>query len=181
MARQIPDDYIHTIPPENFDEWHRWIDHELFLIEQALRANPIVMAIDGSDTIAVASTITTETLGIGDTPTIDLPGGDYDVATGIWTCPQAGLYNLHASAVFEIFGTGSKSYTAGLAIFKNAVSFLDIESGGNQDSALSMIMSAPILLLQGDTLSAELSTIHSGATETAPYRYNCSYIRQASS
>ena len=177
MARSLPVDYAPSTPPQRFEDWPRWIDDELNRIAVAFRANNVVMAIHGSGTIPIEITLQTVTLGIGDTPSIDYPGGAWNTLTGEWTCPLSGLYSINASAFLDAFGAGNKSYYAKLDVYKNNILIETQIDGGADDVPLGVSMATPHIFLVGDVLRADLSAQHDQFTGDTTYQYDLNYLR----
>ena len=179
MAKQLPQTYEPTVPPIEFEGWHRWIDDELHRIQFALASNPVVMTVSGSGTIGIDTTPTTITLGIGDSPLLDVPEGSWDPATGEWSCSLAGLYSIQCQAFIDAFGPGNKTYQATLEVFVNDISRSIQISGGADDVPLALNLNASLLLLSEDLVRIEMTTLHEQFTGTSDYVYSLSYIRQA--
>jgi hypothetical protein len=180
--KELPQEYAPTSPPVNFPDWHRWIDDELQRIRAALIADPVIIAVQGSGTIPIDTVVNTVTLGIGDTPAIDVPEGAWDPLTGIWTCALGGIYTITVNATIDAFGPGNKTYYAQLDVVEVAPSpgvRLTNSDGGADDVPLGVSIAAPIALATGTQLRFDLSTLHTQFTGSSSYNYSLSLIRSA--
>ena len=181
MPKVVPVTYEPTNPPIEFDGWHRWIDDELHRIQDALRANPVIMAVEGGGTIGIDTTPTTIRLGIGDTANIDVPSGSWDPILGEYSIALAGIYQVSCQAFIEAFGPGNKTYTATLELFVNGLSRSIQISGGADDVPLALNLNTTELLLNADVLYVELTTLHDQFTGVSDYVYTMNFLRVASS
>ena len=180
MAKALPQTYEPTNPPTEFKDWHRWIDDELNRIRNAIAANPVIMAVTGGDTIPIDTVPSTVTLGIGDSPSVDVPEGSWDPITGFYTVSLAGLYTVTVQAFIAAFGPGNKTYQANLEVFVNDVSRSVQISGGADDVPLALNLNATLVLLSEDVLRVDLTTLHEQFTGSSDYVYSMSIHRQAS-
>jgi hypothetical protein len=156
------------------------MDEELNRIRDALLANPVIVAIEGSGTIGIDTTPTTVRLGIGDTPEIDVPGGAWDSTLGDWTVSLSGIYTFAVQAFIAAFGPGNKSYQATLEVFVNSISRGVQITGGADDVPLALNLSKSTGLIAGDVVYVELTTLHEQFTGSSDYSYSMSAIRAAS-
>lgn len=179
MPKQLPEKYFPTNPPSEFEDWARWISEELFRIEAALYANPVVMTVSGSGQINIGTAPAPITLGIGDTPNIDFPSGNYDPATGIWTCPQNGVYSLVCTATVQPFGSGNKAYYLLIDCLVAGVS-VDTQTGsGVDDVPVAGTLFAPVNLFVGQGVKFDLSAVHEQFTGVSDYTFHISIVRIA--
>lgn len=179
MAKVLPQTYEPTVPPIEFVGWHRWIDDELHRIQFALASNPVLMTVSGSDTIGIDTVPTTVTLGIGDSPLLDVPEGSWDPATGEWSVSLAGLYSVTVQAFIAAFGPGNKTYQATIEVFVNDISRAIQITGGADDVPLALNLNASLLLLSEDLVRVDMTTLHEQFTGSSNYQYSISYLRQA--
>ncbi len=175
---QVP--YYPTSPPDEFDDWPRWMDDELRRISEALKVNPPLVAINGTTTVAVDTTPTFTTLGLGDTPILDVPGGGWDVGLAQWTAPEAGIYIVSAGASVSAYGSGNKDYGAALVLFKNSLEILRRGYGGADNIPLGLALNGPIRMQQGDVLLLRMEIEHEQFTGNSTVNYNFSYLKSAS-
>lgn len=183
IGKVVQQPYNPTNPPDEFQDWPRWLMEELFRIAGALRSDPVVMAVDDTDTITIGTLPTTVILGIGDASVIDIPSGAWDPVTGIWTCPLDGIYQVTAQVYIPAFGSGNKTYFGSIEVNelapnpkRIAVSF----DGGADDVPLGITLAEPNLILAGTTIQATLTAEHEQFTGTVNYIAAFSYLRQAS-
>ena len=179
--RSIPEVYVPGVPPEDFKDWPRWLDDELNRIRQALEANPVYLVVAGTGNIAISPTPNTIILGIGDTPTFEFPGGEWDSATAIWTCPQEGVYQANASVTIQPFGTGNKTYAATLEVFIDGILRGSVTSGGLDDIQLTVTFAVPRPVLLGENVQLKLTTQHAQFTGNSNYDWSFSMLRSAAS
>ena len=183
MAKVVQQRYYHTNPPDDMKDWPRWLDDELRRIEESLKADPVILAVDDADTIDIDIIPNTVILGINDNPTIDIPSGSWDPVTGIWTCPLDGIYDFTAQVFIEAFGAGNKDYFASIEVNELtptpqllAVSF----DGGGDDVPLGIALAKPILILAETTIQWSLTAEHEQFTGTVNYTATFSCLRSAS-
>ena len=183
MTKIVQQPYYHTNPPEKMEDWSRWLDDELQRIQEALKADPVILSVNDADTMPIGVTPTTRILGLGDTPIIDVPGGSWDPVTAIWTNPLGAIYNVAAQVFIAAFGPGNKSYSASIEVNELAptpqlltVSF----DGGSDDVPLGISLNQPLLILAGTTLQFSLTTVHEQFTGTIDFTATMSILRQAS-
>ncbi len=181
MAKRPAEPYKPSIPPLQFEEWPRWIDGELHRIEQALVSNPMGMAVNGSGSMPIGTSLQTITLGLGDNPIIELPEGYWNPVTAEWTCPLDGMYTITCSASIDAFGSGNKTYYGQLEMFQDDVAVVPKQvDGGADDVPLGMSLSYPRIILAGTRLRMEMGTLPEQFSGTSPYDYSLSYVRTAS-
>lgn len=179
MGKFLPVKYSPTTPPIEFKDWHRWIDDELRRIENAIRSQNTLFAVEGDSIIDIAPIINTVVMGIGDAPSVDFPGGNWNSATGEWTCPETAIYNINASAVIEPFGTGNKTYFARIDLLVNDINEGSVTDGGLDDIELGVAATKPLAMSKGDVLKLTLSVLHEQFTGTSIYSYSYSVIKVA--
>lgn len=180
MAKDVPVPYEPTNPPNEFRDWHRWIDEELHRIQFALAANPIIMAVEGGGTIGIDTTPTTVRLGLGDDPEIDVPSGSWDPILAEYSASLGGLYDVGVQAFIQAFGPGNKSYQATLEVFVNGLTRGVQIQGGADDVPLALNFNKPLVLLSQDVVYVEMTTVHEQFTGSSDYVYSMNFIRQAS-
>ena len=183
MPKIVQQPYYHTNPPDNMEDWPRWLDDELRRIEEALKADPVILAVSDSGSMGIDILPTTQILGLTDTPLLDIPSGSWDPITAVWTCPLDGIYSVSAQVFIDPFGPGNKAYFASIECNELlptpqllAVSF----DGGDDDVPLGIALSLPLLILAGTDIQMSLIVQHEQFTGTIDYNATFSYLRSAS-
>ena len=183
MARPLQQEYDPNPVPSNLDDIPRFLFEELERIKVALYAQPVALSINETGTWAVTTVVTWETLFIGETPGWEVPGGGFDSTTGIWTCPQAGLYDFGLQAEIEPFGGGNKNYYAGLRLFVRhpdlSIDTYESTDGGADDVPLGVSLSGLIPLVSGDELLAEMTIVHEIFVGSVNYEARMQILRES--
>lgn len=172
MTRSIKLPYQPNIVPTDPAELPRWLDVELNKISLALVAQPVAMAIDETGDYVVYTFPNWGRVFVGVAPSWDVPGGNFDTATAIWTCPQSGLYSLDANLKVEPYGSGNKNYFAGVRIYRDSggvITYKETTDGGVDNIPLGVQLAGLVPLLQGDQLAVEMTIVHETFVGTAPY------------
>lgn len=166
MARSLSVPYSPAPVPRNPDDLPRYLEDEFQRIRQALIAQPVAFTISEDYLIAIDTVENWQTVFIGVEPFWDIPGGGWDSTTGLWTCPQSGLYQLSVTLEVQAFGGGNKNYYAGLAIVITGEDPRRLESidGGDDDVPLGVSLMGQVFLWQGDTLRFEATVVHENGT-----------------
>jgi hypothetical protein len=131
---------------------------------------PLSMSAHGADTIQVGATATYSTM-LNASPTVDWqqPGDTFNPGTGVWTCPQEGLYLINATIVSNPFAApATKSYQVSLRLTKagSAAGVYTFGGGGVDDQFVTAAATLLLPMQQGDTLVMTGAGIH--ATKTGP-------------
>ena len=179
MSRDLQRPYAPFPVPNDAKDLPRYIAAELDRIRQAFLAQPVSLTVEETGTAAVTTAINWFDLFIGETPTWDIPGGGFDPVTGIWACPQGGLYTLGLSLEVRPFGGGNKTYYAGVAIDYSGSSVGRFEStdGGNDAIPLGVGLNSQVPILQGTLLKCEATIVHNQFSGDADYKANLQILR----
>ena len=163
MAKSLPIDYIPEPTPYTPDDIPRYLEQELNKIREALIAQAVALAVNESGTETVTTVPNWQFLFIGQTPTWDVPGGNFDPTTGFWTCPQSGLYSINASMEVQPFGLGNKFYYAGIRVYRDrggVITYEESTDGGDDAVPLGVTIAIMVPLQQGDILGVESTIVH---------------------
>ena len=185
MTRSLSLPYDPNPVPSSVEELPAFLFDELRRISLALYATPVTFADRESETIEIGPAVIWRRLfDTGGTPIWEVPGGQFDNATGIWTCPQKGLYSMSATITVQPFGgVGGKSYYAGLrmTVEQNAAIVYQIETsdGGFDDVPLGVTLSGMIPLQQGDQVYVDAAVVHENQTGTVDVVDSWQIIREA--
>ena len=172
MPNSINIPYTPGQVPTGVDGLPRFLADEFRRIQEALIAQPVAMAVDETGDYAVGTVENWVRVFVGATPSWDVPGGNFDSVTGIWTCPQSGLYSLDANLKVEPYGAGNKNYFAGVRIEIDrggVITYKETTDGGVDNIPLGVQLAGLIPLLQGDKLAVEMTIVHETFVGTAPY------------
>lgn len=170
MARSLSVPYSPAPVPRNPDDLPRYLEDEFQRIRQALIAQPVAFSIQEDGTLPVDNVLVWEQILIGTDAEWDVPGGGWDPVTGMWTCPQAGLYQITYSIEVGAFGSGNKNYYAAIAIdiSGSTVERYETTDGGDDDIPLGVILTGLVFMLQGALVQFEASVVHENQTGTVP-------------
>jgi len=142
---------------------------ELYRLEQALRDidKPAALAATCSEPIAVqAATVWDRLLNENVTFQWENPRGQLNPATGVWTCPQEGLYQIDAILESPPFPTpAAKQYTASIRVTVAGTSLIAQNSG---EDTKPVRVSAAVMrpLNRGDTVTLDADLTHQNKTGT---------------
>jgi len=180
MPKSLPYVYKPDPSPYTLDDVPRYLEQELNRIAQALIAQPVAMAVEEVGDYIVYTFPNWVRVFVGVAPSWDVPGGDFDSATGYWTCPQRGLYSIDANLEVQPYGSGNKNYYAGVRIYRDAggvITYNETTDGGVDDIPLGVNLSGLIPLDQGDILAVEITIVHETFVGTAPYDIGWQILR----
>lgn len=171
MTKSLSIPYAPNPVPGQVEDLPRYIYDELARIKEALVAQPVSFDIANPDhQLAIGTTPNWEIGMIGIDPRWEVPGGEFDSATGRWTCPKSGLYQVNAHAEVAPFGSGNKIYYAGIRLQHERdlaiVETFESTDGGDDDIPLGVTLSGLVPLLQGDVLYTEWTAVHENQTGT---------------
>ena len=131
---------------------------ELFRIAQALLDldRPVSMVVLGTDVLQVSATAPYERL-IDETVTYpwQAPAGQFTAATGVWTCPQEGLYQISPRMDVPAFATPStKSIVVSLraTVTTSTVGTITWDDSGLDDTPTSVGGMGLVAMREGDVV-----------------------------
>lgn len=153
-------------------------------LADADRAVSIEVSATDSVTVAAAASFTRM---LDNSPTVEFsePGGTFAPLTGIWTCPQEGLYLVTInSELAPMNAPAQKSYTAQVRrtwthAAGGADSVVIYNGGGLDDQVVSVIGTRLLPMLQGDTLRYDVAAIHPTKVGTVSMNSVFYAVRQA--
>ena len=166
--------YTPSAPPAGEDVI-RAVWDEFFLISQGLanQGNPVSLAIRASEPIAVGPTVVYDRLfDQGLSYDWQQPGGTVNPATGIWTCPEEGLYQISNTVKVPPFPTpADKAYTLHVRVTRDPITggpeIIDtFEDVGTDTHILTLTGFLMIPLFQGDQLALDAGVTHETKTGT---------------
>ena len=158
--------------PTGVDGLPRFLADEFRRIQEALVAQPVALSVDETGDYTVGTVANWVRAFVGATPGWDVPGGNFDSTTGIWTCPQSGLYSITSELEVSPYGLGNKNYYAGIRIYRDSggvITYRETTDGGVDNVPLGVTLAGLIPLLQGDQLAIEMTIVHETFVGTAPY------------
>ena len=131
-------------------------------------AQPVALTVLKSGQLPIGPTRDWTNPFIGDDAAWDVPGGSWDPATGRWTCPQIGLYQISALLEIDPFGAGNKNYYAGLQlrIIGEIGRIQETYDGGDDDIPLGVSFTGQQVFYQGDTIEFKITAVHENQTGT---------------
>ena len=160
---------------------------ELYRIAGSLSAlqEPSALSASCSELVAVqAATAWDRLFNEGVTYSWQNPGGTLDITTGVWTCPQEGLYSITVTAEAAPFPSPAiKSYTISLRTTLQpfgggaAVSNTS-QSGGLDDVSLQVFSTYLIPLYRGDTLVVDVDLTHATKTGNIQVKGGLRIVRE---
>lgn len=180
MPRSLSVPYYPNPTPLDAEDLPRYLEDEVRRIREAMIAQPVAMTVDEIDSIVVTTDINWLQVFIGETADWDVPGGSWDPTTGVWTCPQSGLYSTDLQAEIQPFGAGNKNYYAGIAITRDRGGALlrwENTDGGDDAIPLGVTLSGLVPYLQGDKIHAELTVVHDQFVGVADYKISMQLLR----
>lgn len=162
---------------------------EFFKIQQSLvdLDRPASIAASDTEAATVSAGISYSRL-FNESPVIDYqwPGGQLDGATGIWTCPQEGLYLIIPVVQVPAFPTpASKLYTANMRLtfqYANGSTREIVATVGGDDRVALRLQ--PVVMLpfvRGDKLFCDLDLTHETKTGTVDVVAILNITRQSGS
>lgn len=169
MAKENLHPYFPNIVPTNLEDIPRFLNEELERIRQALVAQPVACSVEEDGTVVIGPTVNWQTVFIGVTPSWEAPGGDFDPATGAWTCSQYGLYSMSLQMEVAPFGAGNKDYYAGVAIIRDrggALTRWESTDGTADNIPLGVTLSGLLPAEKGDVFHCEATAVHENQTGT---------------
>lgn len=146
----------------------------------------VSVQVSATDSVNVASTASFTRM-FDNSPTVEVanPGGTFAPLTGIWTCPQEGLWLVTVNGeVAAMNAPAQKSYTAQIRrTWTHAAGGADTiavyNGGGLDDQVVSVIGTRLLPMLQGDTLRYDVAAIHPTKTGTVSMTSVLYAVRQA--
>ena len=170
--------------PYKAEDIPRYLSAELLRIEQAFIQQPAALTVNETGVLTAATTDVWVPLFIGADPLWEVPSGAFDPATGEWTIPQDGLYQLMLQIEVGAFGAGNKTYYVGMrGIIQPpaATSYvLTSYSGGADDVPLTASSNSQTFLTTGTTVNAELAITHSQFTGDVDFSAHMQLLRVSS-
>lgn len=92
----------------------------------------------------------------GSTEIVDIPDGQFDPVTGIWTCLDDGFYNVSAALqVVEPLGTGNRDLAIGLRVVLNGTPGTEWITSGSNEFPINVSAAESVPLLVDDTIVFE--------------------------
>ena len=169
MPRSLPIPYAPNPVPSQLEDVPRYLYDELTRIKEALVAEPVAFAISDDTSEPIGPTINWQILfDDGQSPNWEFPGGEYDPATGRWTCPKGGLHSVDLQMEISAFGSGNKNYYGGLRVHVERdgliIDTFESTDGGDDDIPLGVTLTGMIPLLQGDVVYCEATIVHENQT-----------------
>lgn len=137
---------------------------------------PVSVAVSGVDSVAVGATATYSRL-FDSAPSVEFekPGGAFNAVSGVWTCPQDGLYQVTVNAELSPLSAPAQKSYVGLIrrtlthAAGGADSVVIYSGGGLDDQFLSVIGTRLLVLQQGDTLRYDGAATHPTKTGTVTF------------
>ena len=166
MARPLQQEYDPNPVPSNLDDIPRFLFEELERIKVALYAQPVAMTVTQTATVTVTTTPNWQRLfNTGDQPSWEVPGGNFNPATGEWTCPQFGLYQHFVDMRIQPYGTGNKSYYAGIRLWRvpadgSPNEVVEAVDSGVDDFELAVTLPGQTVSQSGDIWYCEGTVVH---------------------
>lgn len=147
--------------PETLPGLLSFLYDELWRIARALNAFPIGMNVrEDAIAVPVDTTPTEHRLFENVTPTLDLPGGNFNEPLGEWTAPASGIYQVNVNSVVDPFGAGNKDYAAKLRIYIDDIEAWSNTDVGDDAYTLSCSMAISGLLERGEVIRFTLELVH---------------------
>jgi hypothetical protein len=148
----LPDDAQALIP---------FLFDELWRIAQAISGHIVGMnVVQTGLIIPIAAVPVTQQLFLGELPLSDLPGGAWDPATGSYTVPENGQYQLSIDCVVYPFGAGNKLYSGDVFFLVEGIELWRSTTSGDDDLKLGISISVGARLLAGQVLTAWITLEH---------------------
>ena len=175
MVKPLQEDYYPLPIPSDVAGLPRFLEEELERIKNALYAQPVALTVEEQALADVTLLPNWQRLfDGGTTPIWEVPGGNFDNTTGEWTCPRDGLYQAFVSLRVEAFGTGNKSYYAGLRMTKanadgSPNKVIEAADSGVDDFVLTVDLQFQTSVQAGAVLYVEGTSVHdqfTGTTDT---------------
>ena len=142
MPKSLELPYYPNPVPTDPARLQQYLFDELNKIKTAFVAQPVALSVEEIDTYAVVTAPNWVVAFIGETPTWDVPGG-FDSVTGLWTCPQSGLYSADVQLEVAPFGAGNKQYYAGVRLYRDsggAITYKETTDGGDDSVPLGVTL-----------------------------------------
>ena len=168
MSRSLQTEYYPGPVPRNSDDLPRYLESEFTRIRESLIAQPVALTIQNAGPLDIGALLNWQNPFIGIDATWDVPGGSWDPITGIWTCPQMGLYQASGALEIDPFGTGNKNYYAGIQMTTTGVipGVQESFDGGDDDIPLGVSFIGQRFLSAGDALEMKITAVHENQTGT---------------
>jgi len=161
MPKRPSERYVPGDIPDTLPGLIQFLYDELPRIAQALNEFPVGVNVQQSvPGVPINLIPTTFNLFIGEPFDFDLPGGGWNSATGEWTAPVSGLYQLNLVADVTPFGTGNKDYAANLEFLVNDLVVFSAGNVGQDDFRLGTAIAISSFLTRGDVLRATITLVH---------------------
>jgi hypothetical protein len=172
MPRSLKQPYYPHPVPTDITDLPRYLRDEFDRISNSLVPEPVALSVSEADAFLVTTVVTWADLFIGEVPGWEVPGGQFDQATGIWTNPKEGLYSIDLSMEVAPFGAGNKNYFAGVRILftgPGAPITLTSTDGGDDSIPLGVTLSGLVPLNVGTTIECEATIVHDQFIGSADY------------
>lgn len=153
----------HPIPTPQFGDVSvtRFLDDELHRIAAwAAEVNPrfAYCVVRATGSVALTTTPTWVNPLVGESEIIDLPDGSWGDATGIYTCPDPGLYQLSASVTFNVVGgVGNRQVAVGLRWVVNGTPGTEWVTSATDEFPITVSSSGVFPLAVNDTVAIEVA------------------------
>lgn len=160
-----------------------WAEFEQIRTSLVDLDQPNCIAVTGTEPINVTAAISWQRLlNAGTTTDYENPGGTFDGTTGIYTCPQEGLYQVTVVANVAAFTTpANKEYYVGLRATLDPVVGPDrtrLAYDGGMDSVPKQAMLTTLVkAFKGDTIYADITAVHATKTGTVDCTSSLQIIR----
>ncbi|RKZ92544.1 MAG: hypothetical protein DRQ40_08615 [Gammaproteobacteria bacterium] len=181
MPRSLQEEYYPSPVPRDPNELPRYLESEFHKIRESLIAQPVALSVAEEGAALVTTVVTWFDLFIDEAPEWDVPGGSFDPVTGIWTCPQQGLHQLALSIEVEPFGSGNKTYYAGVAIDYVGQDGIpgraESADGGDDAIPLGVTLDIQVPILFGSILKCQAAIVHDQFSGTANYKARLQILR----
>ena len=191
VKRTTPIPYSPSSAPRSADEnTTRAIWDEFFRIEQALVDIDLpnlvtVTSVESIQTSASEVSITWNRL-FNSTPNVvyEKPTGTFAPTTGIWTCPQEGVYQISVQTSLpkdNLAGTNYYYGTIRITVdpLQGANTVVTRVAGGNEEVPLSLTFISMFSMQKGDTVVVDLAALNPKGVVTLQSANSMSIIRQS--
>jgi len=185
--RSLPVPYSPAPPPAGEQGLSRAVWDELYSIQQALIEldKPTAMSVRTTETVNVTAAASWQRVLDGGTPSFQRPGGVWDSATGTYTCPQEGYYQIICTAAVPAFPTpASKEFFAalrGTLTPSTGAPRTDFAYDGGFDNVpLTCRLVLFVQLLKGDQVFFDATIVHATKTGTVDTTFTLQVVRTSS-
>ena len=177
MARSLAQRYYPEPTPIDPKDWPRYMDQELTRIADRFNQPPVYGGIEGDELFPIGVVPFTIILGTEGVSAVNDNFGAWNGATGEYTIPQTGLWQLQSRAFIQAFGAGNKTYEAKLEMKRAGAVVATMIQGGSDDVSLGISLPTSFVADQGQIMTLELTASHENQTANTPYFYTFSYLR----